>query len=178
VEIATSTLSPASSIKHRDARREDCVGLGRPAWFASPLGWFSMAFENLLAVAVGHFADFDRFVGVFLPDVRANEIEVARRQQMALGFVGGFDRHVEKAGELFVRFCSAPFDDGRRNAIRSPGKLASQMCVAGTREAAGHFVNLDREGVSALPSANVFEVLHAPIVVSRLFAHVTVSVRV
>ena len=80
---------------------------------------------------------------------------------MALGFVRGFDGHVEVAGEFLVRGSSASLDDCSPDTVRRSGQLRAQVGVSLTRESARQFVERDRQRVRPLPCPNVFEILHS-----------------
>ena len=82
---------------------------------------FLVARNDLLPIAERHFPNFDRLVRVRVPDIRSYEAEVLGLQQVMLGFIGGFDRRVEKLRKILPRRCAAPL--GNRDALRGSGEL-------------------------------------------------------
>jgi len=67
--------------------------------------------DDLLAISVNHLPDLDRFARVFLPFLEREKSQIASAEQMTLGFVRGFDRHIEEARELLVGRRPAAFGD-------------------------------------------------------------------
>src|SRR5919198_1061063 len=77
--ISPATASPVSRRQRRAAR-------GEPLFF--------VAGEELLAIAIGHLANLDRFRGELLPLVEREEVEIASREEMTLRLVCGFNGHI------------------------------------------------------------------------------------
>src|SRR6266550_587238 len=59
--------------------------------------------DDLLSIRVDHLPNLDCFGGDLLPLVEREEIQIASGEQMPLRFIRGFNGHIQKSRELFVR---------------------------------------------------------------------------
>ena len=82
------------------------------------------------SIRVNHLPNLDRFVGELLPLVGRKEIQIARGKQMAVGFVCGLDRHIEKSREFLIRRRTASFGDVVLDAVDGSRQLSPEARVS------------------------------------------------